>query len=69
VLNATACFGAAANAMAAVLAEIRETGADRGYVRANPGPYHDGLEYMRLLHLDRYVETEVRFTSGGPTSR
>lgn len=64
VLNATACFGAAANAMAAVLAEVRTTGSDRACVRANPGPYHDGLEYMRLFHLDRYVETEARFTSG-----
>jgi 2-methylisocitrate lyase-like PEP mutase family enzyme len=63
VLNATACFGAAANAMAAVLAEVRETGSDRGHVRAHPGPYHDGLEYMRLFHLDAYVETERRFTT------
>lgn len=63
VLNATACFGAAANAMAAVLAEIRETGSDRRHVREHPGPYHDGLEYMRLFHLDRYVATEARFTT------
>lgn len=65
VLNATACFGAAANAMSAVLAELRETGSDRRHVHEHPGPYHDGLEFMRLFHLDRYVETERRFTTHG----
>jgi methylisocitrate lyase len=63
VLNATACFGAAANAMAEVLAELRQTGGDRASVARRPGPYHDGLEYMRLFHLDRYVATERRFTT------
>jgi methylisocitrate lyase len=62
VLNATACFSAAANAMAGILAEVKKTGSDRQYVRANPGPYYNGLEYMRLFHLDQYVETEKRFT-------
>jgi methylisocitrate lyase len=63
VLHATACSGAAANAMAAVLAELRETGADRAYLRDHPGLYSNGLEYMRLFHLDEFVATEQRFTT------
>jgi methylisocitrate lyase len=63
VLNATACFTAAANAMADVLAEVRKTGSDRRHAKAHPGLYHNGLEYMKLFHLDRFVETERKFTT------
>lgn len=63
VLQATACFGAAANAVAAVLAEVKEKGHYRGYAAANPGPYHDGLAFMRMLRLDDFTEIEKRFTS------
>jgi methylisocitrate lyase len=62
VLQATACFGAAANAVAAVLAEVKEKGHYRGYAAAHPGPYHDGLAFMRMLRLDDYTEVEKRFT-------
>lgn len=63
VLQATACFGAAANAVAAVLREVKEQGHYRRYAAEHPGPYHDGLAFMRMLHLDEHVETERRFTS------
>jgi methylisocitrate lyase len=63
VLSATTAFTAAANAMAEALAEVKKAGTDKGYVMAHPGPYHSGLEYMRLFHLDRFVETEKKFTT------
>lgn len=63
VLQATACFGAAANAVAAVFAELRDKGHYRDYAAANPGPYHDGLAFMRMLRLDDYTAIEKRFTS------
>ena len=63
VLQATACFGAAANAIAAVLAEVKEKGHYRGYAAANPGPYHDGLAFMKMLRLDEHIEVEKKFTS------
>jgi len=56
-------LGAAANAVAAVFKEIRETGNDTGYIAAHPGPYHDALAVMRAARLDHFVDLEKRFSS------
>jgi methylisocitrate lyase len=63
VLQATACFSAASNAVAGALREIRDKGHFRGYAEANPGPYHDGLTFMKMLRLDDYTAIEKKFTS------
>lgn len=63
VLDATACFSAAANAVAGTLADLRANGTHKAHAAGHPGPYHDGLEFMRLFHLDRYVETERKFST------
>lgn len=56
-------LGAAANAMAALFAEIRTTGAATGYTDAHPGPYADPLTLMRAARLDEYVEAERRYAA------
>jgi 2-methylisocitrate lyase-like PEP mutase family enzyme len=54
VMFATAALTAAANAMADVFAEIRETGT----VARRDGPYSDPIDLMKALHLDDYVTLE-----------
>lgn len=56
-------LGAAANAMAALFAEIMATGTATGYLDANPGPYADPLTLMRAARLDDYVEAERRYSA------
>ena len=56
-------LGAAANAMAALFAEIMSTGAATAYTDANPGPYADPLALMSAARLDEYVETERRYAA------
>jgi hypothetical protein len=63
VLDATVCFSAAANAVADALADLKANGTHNAHAARHPGFYHDGLEFMRLFHLDRYVETERKFTT------
>ncbi len=60
-------LGAAANAMAALFAEIATTGSAHGYVDANPGPYADPLALMRAARLDDYVAVEQRYSGSLPT--
>ena len=56
-------LGAAANAMAALFAEIMSTGSATAYTDANPGPYADALALMSAARLDEYVETERRYAA------
>lgn len=56
-------LGAAANAMAALFAEIRATGTTTGYTDANPGPYVDPLALMRAARLDDFVAAERRYAA------
>lgn len=64
IMYSANALGAAANAVAALFKEIRESGTDAAYVAANPGPYHDPLTLMRAARLDDYVATEQRYTAG-----
>ncbi|WP_140694377.1 isocitrate lyase/PEP mutase family protein [Mycolicibacterium hodleri] len=58
---ASSAVSAAANAIARVYDEIRNTGTDYGYRTANAGPYNDPVELMRAVGLDGYVELEQRY--------
>ena len=61
-------LGAAANAMAALFAEIKAAGTSTGYTDANPGPYADPLTLMRVARLDDFVEVERRYSAILPSS-
>jgi methylisocitrate lyase len=63
VLFASSALYSAANAMAAMYAAIVRDRTDADYIQANPGPYNDGYELMRAVHLDRYQDVEQRFTT------
>ena len=60
--SATA-VGVAANAMAALFRDMRESGTDQSFVAANPGPYHDPMALMRAARLDEFVAAERRYRS------
>ena len=57
-------LGAAANAVAALFRDMKQTGTDAGYVAANPGPYHDPMNLMKAARLDYYVDIEKKYTAG-----
>ena len=61
LMYSASALGAAANAMAALFRDMKESGTDANYVAANPGPYHDPLALMRVARLDDYVEAERRY--------
>ena len=54
-------LGVAANALSALFRDLKEKRTDRHFISANPGPYHDPLMWMRVAHLDEYVEIEKRY--------
>lgn len=63
VMYAAGPLSAAANAMAAYFASLKETGNEFAYFDRNPGPYQDPLNLMRAARLDDYVEVEKKYTA------
>jgi 2-methylisocitrate lyase-like PEP mutase family enzyme len=63
IMFAAAALGAAANAMSAVFRSIRDSGTDAGFIKDNPGPYHDPMALLRAARLDQYVAIEQRYTT------
>ena len=60
IMYSATALGVAANAVAALFADMRAERTDRHYVNRNPGPYHDPFELMRAARLDEFVEAERR---------
>lgn len=56
VFLATSAIAASANAMAAVFSDIRLTGSDANYFRANPGRYANRLNLMEDTFLQDYLD-------------
>jgi 2-methylisocitrate lyase-like PEP mutase family enzyme len=54
---------AAANAMRDVLADFQQTGTTDAYYAKNPKTYTAGRALMELVHLDHYLDFEVRHTT------
>lgn len=63
IMYAATALGVAANALAALFRDMKDTGTDAGFIAANPGPYHDPLALMRAARLDDFVELERRYTA------
>lgn len=63
VMYAASPLGAAANALSAFYADLREKDSDVPYMTAHPGPYYDPMTLMQTARLDAFVAFEAEHSS------